>query len=592
MEAGLEKISDYSRSRHLTGETYVNYNMKAKELRDAYALEPQEMDVVLTLAKYVVREAPRPPALVAFRGFTDETFRFLAELRQNNTRAWFHENREAFKEHVDLPLRHLVTDLGQNVISQLNPDLETEPKSGKTLSRINKNIYGKAEEGLYYPYLWAAFYRRGRTKQTDIQLFMIVYPESFEAGLYFDSSRARQAVDRLRSNVRANEELFREVLASVSGLGDMSFARDGTTRYDATSATPLSMDDVVELFLDSRSLSILRSLDKDDPLLRSPDLLEELGTLFRELYPIYLFAISDDPPSDLADLIEEPEEEEAYTFAQLTHDLYMGEEPLREMETLLEDKKQLVFYGPPGTGKTYVASKFGQYFAGQGGEVKIIQFHPSYSYEEFMEGIRPEATPVNGHQEISYRVRPGVFRRICDRARTRPNDRFVFIIDEINRGNIPKIFGELLFLLEYRDQSVELPYSKTSFNIPPNVYIIGTMNTADRAIALVDYALRRRFHFFRLNPDPSILELWLEENNPEMLWVVEALRALNEQLERDGIDLDLHIGHSHLMRPELDQAALDLIWQHSILPTVRDYFYDQPGKVERYELENILSSST
>ena len=201
-----------------------------------------------------------------------------------------------------------------------------------------------------------------------------------------------------------------------------------------------------------------------------------------------------------------PPPESRYTLDQLMADTFLAEDFLHEVESLLEHKGQIVFYGPPGTGKTWVARHFGRYWVeasvDPGGKVEILQFHPSYAYEEFVEGIRPASVEgKDGRRELSYPIRKGRFLSICDDAREHPEQRFVLILDEINRGELPRIFGELLYALEYRDESVTLPYSGEGLTIPKNLYLIGTMNTADRSIALVDHALRRRFHFIDLRPD-------------------------------------------------------------------------------------------
>lgn len=164
---------------------------------------------------------------------------------------------------------------------------------------------------------------------------------------------------------------------------------------------------------------------------------------------------------------------------------------LTEIEALLLKKRQIIFYGPPGTSKTYVTRKFSEYFTQNIVDVEIIQFHQSYSYEDFVEGIKPNISVTAG---IEFSRQPGLFKNLVKRCIEHPTERFVLIIDEINRGNISKIIGELVYLLEYRNEAISLTYSPgEKFYIPSNLYIIGTMNSADRSIAFVDYALRRRF---------------------------------------------------------------------------------------------------
>ena len=185
-------------------------------------------------------------------------------------------------------------------------------------------------------------------------------------------------------------------------------------------------------------------------------------------------------------------------FGELSEHLLIDVGYLEKIERLLEDKRQVIFYGPPGTGKTYVAREFAKTVAGRLGAVQLVQFHPSYAYEDFVEGYRPSG--LKGGLP-NFEVRNGPLRRLADRARESESEAIhVLIIDEINRGNLAKVFGELYFLLEYRDEPITLQYSDDEFQLPENLWIIATMNTADRTISLLDAALRRRFHFVPFFP--------------------------------------------------------------------------------------------
>lgn len=170
--------------------------------------------------------------------------------------------------------------------------------------------------------------------------------------------------------------------------------------------------------------------------------------------------------------------------------------------------RQAFFYGPPGTGKTFIAIQLAHHLASSPEHVELVQFHASYSYEDFIEGLRPNPLATSG--TLTYSVRPGIFQELCNRARRASGETFVLVIDEMNRADLAAVFGELLLLLEYRgDTTVVLPYSQRRFLVPRNLIILGTMNTADRSLALVDFALRRRFKAFPLNPSGEILQRWL-----------------------------------------------------------------------------------
>ncbi len=255
---------------------------------------------------------------------------------------------------------------------------------------------------------------------------------------------------------------------------------------------------------------------------------------------------------------------------------------LQECIELLRDRPQLIFYGPPGTGKTYIAQHLARHVAGD--NIRLVQFHPGYSYEDFFEGYRPVKSG-------GFELKPGPLRKVVDAARENPATPYVLIIDEINRGNLAKIFGELYFLLEYRDQNVDLLYATDDdigFTLPRNVFVIGTMNTADRSIALVDAAMRRRFAFVSLHPSElptrDVLRRWLaaSERDPGMAALFD---ELNSRIE----DPDFKIGPSYFMRPAVyAPGGLERAWRTAILPLLEEHHYGDGVDVPaRYGLDAI-----
>lgn len=267
------------------------------------------------------------------------------------------------------------------------------------------------------------------------------------------------------------------------------------------------------------------------------------------------------------------------------------------IQSNLERKGQVILYGPPGTGKTYWAEKtahdlaalsaFGRLYeslndqerkliVGDGqtsGLVRLCCFHPAYGYEDFLEGYRPET--VNG--QVSFTLRDGVFKRLCREAAASPNRYFYLIVDEINRGDIPRIFGELLTTLEKdkRGKRIVLPVSQEVFAVPPNVYLIGTMNTADRSISLLDAALRRRFGFVEMMPDGTVLKDSAVAGIPLRAWF-DALNArIREHVGRDA--RNLQVGHSYLMQAGSalkDFATLKRAVRDDIIPLLEEYCYE------------------
>ena len=271
---------------------------------------------------------------------------------------------------------------------------------------------------------------------------------------------------------------------------------------------------------------------------------------------------------------------------ELADELMLAPAFLRDVEKLLDDKRQIIFQGPPGTGKTFVARKLAACLAGSSERVRLVQFHPSYAYEDFVQGFRP--TLMNG--QAGFELRDGPLLDMAKRARGEPDAKHFLVIDEINRGNLAKVFGELYFLLEYRDEPMQLQYSNAEFSLPPNLYIIGTMNTADRSIALVDLALRRRFHFVEFHPGKwpvqGLLRRWLRENAPGMEWVAGIVDRANEKL-RAGGDSEAAIGPSYFMKSGLTNEQVRLIWEHNVRPYIEEQLYGQQERLAEFNLDTL-----
>lgn len=243
---------------------------------------------------------------------------------------------------------------------------------------------------------------------------------------------------------------------------------------------------------------------------------------------------------------------------------------IKRLIDITSHTNNVILYGPSGTGKTYWAHEFARTVFTDKRHITFVTFHPSFTYESFVEGLRA-AREDDGR--IRYLVKDGIFKRICRRAENDPDNDYLLIIDEINRANISKVFGELITLIEDdkrlgadKEIEVKLPYSQEAFGIPSNLYILGTMNTADRSLAPIDPVLRRRFTFVEIMPEPSLLD------NIEGVSLAALLTRLNQRITR-LLGRNHQIGHSYLMSVK-DASSLHMAWYHRIVPLIQEYCYN------------------
>lgn len=308
------------------------------------------------------------------------------------------------------------------------------------------------------------------------------------------------------------------------------------------------------------------------------------GSLFSltpEEYNVLIDIIRDSNPVN-----SEKEVYPSYTEKDFLSEVFMTESDLKTLKGLLSRKKNLILQGAPGVGKTFSAKRLAYAILGRKDDTHIerIQFHQNYSYEDFIMGYKP--------QENGFKLEYGVFYQFCTKAANNPHEPYFFIIDEINRGNMSKIFGELLMLIEkdYRgpDNSILMAYNKTSFNVPDNLYIIGMMNTADRSLAMIDYALRRRFCFYTIKPgfDTEGFKKYQKSlKNPLFDNVIEKVKDLNAEIAADtSLGEGFCIGHSYFCgNGEYTPDILYSIVFYEILPMLEEYWFDDPQKLEKWK---------
>ena len=279
----------------------------------------------------------------------------------------------------------------------------------------------------------------------------------------------------------------------------------------------------------------------------------------------------------------------SHTIDEVAQETFLSVERLDNITNSLLDKKQVIFDGVPGTGKTFVAEKLGKYLSEKEGKLigdyERISCHGGMSFEYLFQGLAPR-------EDGTLKSEKGLIADFAEKALKNENAFYVLVLDEINRTNIPQVFGQMLYLLEYRGEKVELPYDSESVSLPENLLIIATMNSEDRSAGILDFAFRRRFSYFAFEPDSDVLRSWLEKHykNSEEVnipQVVQLFESLNKKLE--DYDENFQIGHSYFMtKYPLSDAGIDRLWETEIIPLLKERFFHEKSKVKNFTLKKFL----
>jgi 5-methylcytosine-specific restriction protein B len=506
--------------------------------------------------------------------FSVETFDFFEGIARDPTRAFYAAHRDEFKQFVYTPFRSLFKRIIEGLPDSITDTLDSRHD---LFSRIPKNDFGR---GGAWPFYWAALHVPGESRIESPQLFMWINETILGLGFSL-GVRGTEYEQRLQRNLADNEAELATLLPEAFDGADLSFG-------DHEPGEPGA--DFSEWLADITGIGprVESSVRRDELLTSSEVDLASLGVdTFTKLFPLVILSLSDTPMPAVRRYLQVPEAKAAplesqphYPLTECAADTGFSEQRLAGWVRAIERHGQAIVYGPPGTGKTFVAEHVARHLiGGADGFMDLLQFHPAYAYEDFMQGIRPQVTEEGS---LDYRMVPGRFMEFCRRAERRKG-RCVLILDEINRANLSRVFGELMYLMEYRGRSIPLAGGER-FRIPENLRMLGTMNTADRSIALVDHALRRRFAFLPLYPDFDVLRTFHLETGFDPEPLIRVLTALNSAIG----DRHYEIGISYFMRPDI-ASELQEIWSTQVEPYLEEYFFDQPAKPEAFRWAEVRS---
>ena len=404
----------------------------------------------------------------------------------------------------------------------------------------------------------------------------------FGGGTALSASRLEQLEDQLKDSIPTHVYLYGGAETVRAELREIT--ADPET-VDEERLPGYYSKDQCNLFVRISDFETLDEswLRKHLVLANNPDPSKLPGALGNQTNPLYVFELFSPGEGSNGGA---PEEE--LTIEWLRDRTLWQPSQLEELLEAIDQRGQVILAGPPGTGKTWVAEHVARFLTqDEPLRRRTVQFHPSYGYEEFVEGIRPT---IDRHGVLHFDRVDGVIKQMASEMEGSSAVR-VLLVDELNRANIPRVFGELMYLLEYRESDIDLQYSR-GFQLPKNLKIIATMNTADRSIRSIDVALRRRFEIFECPADASVLSRYYEatDRSSDVPSLVEGFQALNAELT-SKIDRHHTIGQSFFMRDTYSSTELSRVWARQIKPLIEDYFFDQEDLVESFTLERFWPNS-
>jgi hypothetical protein len=579
-----------------SGVGFLAYCDGVRDYLDREGLSPHLADAALTRESLQVAKTTRKRKAKAAVAFGEDGFALLQEIADTSggNAEWFGERRTVYLEQVRRPLQALVERVAREVIQPVVNDagligddqIVVEPK--RVMARINAQS-ARPNGSMYYPYLWAAFFPVSHERrQAAAQLFVTAHRGGLDIGMALDSGpdSARSQFAAALADPGVSDRLQRWLSSEASMLELRKFSLDGGPANETSVIE--SVSSVARLAEPDGNWSLVGRLSISEAL--EADSGDRIELAARALLPFFLLALTSEPISVIdrlglsAEEVEEADEEETpelgYSLDQLQADTHLEKAWLQEVAlaaTFDQQRRgapgQIVLYGPPGTGKTYLAERVALHLVdGDRSRVEVVQLHPAFSYEHLMEGYRP----VEQDGTLLFRLQDGLLPGLLKRIRE-SGKRHVLVLDEMNRGDLPQILGELMYLLSRRgtDARVRLARSKKEMWLPDRLSIIGTMNTADRSIAHVDFALRRRFRFFRVQPSEKVIQSLVgQEVGPD--WAAALSSLLTETNERlASVGRGFEVGHSYFLDVD-DERSLQEVWDREILPSIEDWLDFDP----------------
>lgn len=535
----------------------------------------------------------------------EASIRFADEQTDNNRKDFVESFNLAYKEHGKAMYicntlykvnaeKYLSMD--NNVRSLLNDELNINTANfndGETYLNICEEVNNKIKDGSYpyktfyelSDYAWRKYTSKEDSKMLDENkkyYWLNASPKIWS----FSDIKVGEEQTYTSVNDQGNKRRIYQNFVDVK-VGDILIAYESTPVKAVTGLCEITKKEEDNSFSFKKIEHLLNPIPYSD--IASIEELKDMEYLKNAQGS--LFKLTPEEFSILYDMIREnnPIEKEVYptyTREDFLSEVYISEPKYNEISELLARKMNIILQGAPGVGKTFMAKRLAYSLIGEKNpnRVESIQFHQSYSYEDFIEGYKPKGT--------GFDLEKGIFYTFCKKAENDPDNNYYLIIDEINRGNLSKIFGELLMLIEddKRGEQLTLAYSKNKFSVPKNLYIIGMMNTADRSLALMDYALRRRFSFVEVLPafgNDGFIEYQKNINNQYFNKVISKINDLNKEISSDiSLGDGFMIGHSYFCNLINNyEENLKSILKFDILPMIREYWFDNKDMRKRWEAE-------